>query len=82
VRRIGLTPFVAEPGEPFNPERHQVAGSNSNPPETAVVGETIGTGYTFQGKFLRHAIVRLRESNNPVTTSAPAKISAAEELPL
>ena len=26
VRRMGLTPFAAEPDEKFNPERHQVAG--------------------------------------------------------
>ena len=31
------------------------------PPAGAVVAETVGTGYTFQGKLLRPALVRLRE---------------------
>ena len=50
VRRIGLTPFVAVPDEKFNAELHQAAGANPKPPESAVVAETVGVGYTFQGK--------------------------------
>lgn len=76
VRRIGLTPFAAEPDEPFNTERHQVAGSKEKSPEGAVVSETVNAGYTFQGKLLRPALVRLREGNAPVAKpieeSAPA----------
>jgi len=74
VRRIGLTPFTAEPDEKFNAEKHQVAGSKEKPPEGAVIAETVGVGYTFQGKLLRPALVRLKE---------PAAVkSAAGELPL
>jgi molecular chaperone GrpE (heat shock protein) len=58
ARRIGLTPFVATPDEPFNAERHQ-AVDESKPPADAFVAETIGAGYTFQGKLLRPALVRL-----------------------
>jgi molecular chaperone GrpE (heat shock protein) len=65
VRRIGLKPFVAEPNEPFDAEKHQVAGSKEKPPTGSVVAETIGAGYTFQGKLLRLALVRLREVNSP-----------------
>jgi molecular chaperone GrpE (heat shock protein) len=88
VRRIGLTPFIAEPDEKFDVERHQVAGSKEKPPESAVVAETIGTGYTFQGKLLRPALVRVREPNSakPIERSAPveqlAHENAGEELPL
>ena len=32
ARRLGLTPFAAEPNEPFNAERHQLAGSKETPP--------------------------------------------------
>jgi molecular chaperone GrpE (heat shock protein) len=74
VRRIGLTPIGAEPDEKFDPEKHQVAGGKEKPPEGAVIAETIGVGYTFQGKPLRPALVRLK-------TSAAVK-SAAGELPL
>jgi len=32
VRRLGLTPYVAEPDEPFDAERHQLAGNPENIP--------------------------------------------------
>jgi molecular chaperone GrpE (heat shock protein) len=59
VRRVGLAAFVAEPDEAFNPERHQVA-DGTRPSADSVIGETAGAGYTFQGKLLRPALVRLR----------------------
>jgi molecular chaperone GrpE (heat shock protein) len=92
AHRIGLVPFAAGLDEPFNPERHQLAVGQAKPPEGAVIAETIGTGYTFQGQFLRPAIVRLREAkaaiakSMPATESAPAKKPEVEnveaELPL
>ena len=77
ARRIGLTPFTAEPGELFNAERHQVAGAKETPPEGAVIAETVGSGYTFQGRPLRPALVRLREANAP-SEKKPAKPAAPE----
>jgi molecular chaperone GrpE (heat shock protein) len=79
ARRIGLTPFAAEPDEAFNPQRHQVAGSKEKPPEGAVIAETVGVGYTFQGKLLRSALVRLREGNAPA--AEPTGEPAAAETP-
>ncbi len=83
ARRVGLTSFAAGPNEPFNAERHQVAEGKENPPAGAAVAETVGPGYTFQGKLLRPALVRLRDANPPaqpqtakiatVATPAPAK---------
>lgn len=78
VRRIGLTPFAAEPGEAFDASRHQVPDSKEQPPADAVVAETIGSGYTFQGKLLRPAVVRLRET---VVAAPPAVPSDSLELP-
>jgi molecular chaperone GrpE (heat shock protein) len=74
VRRIGLTPVVAEPDEKFNAEYHQVAGNKEKPPEGSVIAETIGVGYTFQGKLLRPALVRLK--------SSMAEKTGTGELPL
>lgn len=88
VRRIGLTPFAAEPGESFDATRHQVIDSTEKPPADAVVAETIGSGYTFQGKLLRPAVVRLREavaaasSRHSAANESPAKESETDELPL
>ncbi len=63
ARRVGLTPYAANPGEPLDAKRHQLAEDNGKLPENAVVGETVATGYTFQGKQIRPALVRLLEKN-------------------
>jgi molecular chaperone GrpE (heat shock protein) len=60
ARRVGLAPFAAGEGEPFDAQRHQLMEEGATAPAAAVVGETIATGYTFQGKLLRPALVRLR----------------------
>jgi molecular chaperone GrpE (heat shock protein) len=69
ARFVGLTPFVANEAEPFDPQRHQVAETDPKPNGNAVVGETLAVGYTFQGRLLRRATVRLR----------PAEAAAASE---
>ncbi len=90
ARRIGLVPFNAEPEEPFNAERHQPVGTEGKPPADAVVAETVGVGFTFQGRLLRPALVRLRETNlpaeNPIgeteTPEPAAEDKAQDELSL
>jgi molecular chaperone GrpE (heat shock protein) len=81
ARRLGLTPFAAEPNEPFDAERHQVAGSKETPPAGAVVAETMGSGYTFQGRLLRPALVRLRDGNAPAETQHENPASAGSPAP-
>jgi len=63
ARRIGLTPFAANPAEPFDAQRHQVLDGNKKPSDGAKVEETLATGYTFQGRLLRPALVRLQATN-------------------
>jgi molecular chaperone GrpE (heat shock protein) len=88
ARRIGLTPFAAEPDEPFNAERHLVAGSKEAPPAGSVVKETVNAGYTFQGRLLRPALVRLLEPKapapiaEPTPAAPPADDDSDDELPL
>ena len=62
ARRVGLLPFIAEPGETFDAQRHQLVEADAKPEAHAVVAETLGAGYTFQGQLLRPAIVRLQDS--------------------
>jgi molecular chaperone GrpE (heat shock protein) len=90
ARRIGLVPFSAELDEPFNTKRHQTVGTEEKPPADAVVAETVGAGFTFQGRLLRPALVRLREGN-PSAEPVPVESSPAnppedenleEQLPL
>ena len=79
VRRIGLTPFAAEPGETYDAARHQVAEAKAKPPDGAVIAETIGSGYNFQGKLLRPAIVRLREAGAPGPATGSVSLPARED---
>ena len=78
ARRVGVTPFVAEPDEPFNPERHQALDAKSKPPADAIVAETVGAGYTFQGKLLRPALVRLKESGAEKSEESQLPLEATE----
>ena len=90
ARRVGLAPFAAEPGEPFDPDRHQVLDAKSKPPANAAVAETAGLGYTFQGRLLRRALVRLRgetaaataEGEEPATAGSSAPAGEPDQLSL
>jgi len=88
VRRVGLMWFVVAPGEPFDPERHQATEQMKATVDDAVA-ETMAAGYTFQGRLLRPALVRLREKNSPTEPNQEAvpdkKIDTetpGDELPL
>ncbi|HEV2319814.1 MAG TPA: nucleotide exchange factor GrpE, partial [Verrucomicrobiae bacterium] len=59
--------------ESFDAERHKPVDTK-NPAEGAVVAETLAAGYTFQGKLLRPALVRVREA-------APAQPETAPVVP-
>ncbi|HVU08180.1 MAG TPA: nucleotide exchange factor GrpE [Verrucomicrobiae bacterium] len=69
IRRIGLAVLVPAPDEPFDSERHKLVDAKLKPPADAVVGETLTPGYTFQGKLLRPAIVRLREKISTIEST-------------
>jgi len=78
ARRVGLVPVVAEPGQPFNGDRHQAINAGEDLPADPVVAETIATGYTFQGRLLRPVVVRLRTASVPAEEVAPAVAPEAE----
>ena len=80
ARRVGVTPFVAEPDEPFNPERHQALDAKSKPRADAAVAETVGVGYTFQGKLLRPALVRLKENDADKPEEHQLPLEATESI--
>ncbi|HWX19556.1 MAG TPA: nucleotide exchange factor GrpE [Candidatus Binatia bacterium] len=88
ARRVGLTPFAATPAEPFDTQRHQVLEGNGAPSAGAVVAETIASGYTFQGRLLRPALVRLdgngkgssRVEETPIAETPNTKHQAPEKL--
>jgi molecular chaperone GrpE (heat shock protein) len=83
ARRVGLTPYMANDGEPFDAQRHQLVEEGAKPPADAVVGETVATGYTFQGRLLRPALVRLRTDNPAVAVvGTEARLEDQSQLPL
>jgi len=79
ARRVGLSPFVAKEDEPFDGQRHQVAEGNGVPPADAVIGQTLATGYTFQGRLLRPALVKLR--GNGADPALPAVVTGGDARP-
>lgn len=84
VRRIGLVPFAAVPGEPFDGQRHQT--TDGEPPAAkAVVAETLAAGFTFQGRMIRPALVRPgqpTDSNTATPSPTVAAASAPSQLTL
>jgi molecular chaperone GrpE (heat shock protein) len=82
VRRVGLTPFVGEPSEPFDGQRHRVLDGEDNPPAEARIFETVATGYTFQGRLLRPALVRLQNGELPKLPVKPDSDSSGPESQL
>ena len=83
ARRVGLTPFTANEAEPFDAQRHQLAEEGAKAPADAVVGETVAAGYTFQGRLLRPALVRLRGDGAAVAAAtSEAEPEKQSRLPL
>ena len=78
ARRVGLTAFLAESDEAFDSARHQVLDGNGDTPTDAKVAETVATGYTFQGRLLRPALVRLQAAPE---LDGMAKSSSLASLP-
>lgn len=82
ARRVGLSPFQVERSQPFDAEKHRLVDGDVTPASGARVAETIATGFTFQGRLVRPALVSL-ESGEQVASNAsplaPESPAAAEE---
>jgi hypothetical protein len=70
VRRVGLLPLEAEPGEAFDETRHRLLDKEPRPEPGAIVAETLATGFSFQGQMLRPMLVRVV---SPKPSPAPAE---------
>lgn len=58
ARRVGLTAFVPERGQIFDPQLHKLHQSREVPPEAKIDG-AMAAGYNYQGRVLRPALVRI-----------------------
>ena len=82
ARRVGLVPFVAIPGEPYDAKVHQLADADVVPAAEAFVAETVATGYSFQGQLVRPALVTLQRNTlpDPFGPEAPSGSVTDEHL--
>jgi molecular chaperone GrpE (heat shock protein) len=78
VRRVGLVPIEAQPGEAFNPGAHRLADEKQTAPEGAVIAGTLATGFTFQGQLVRPVLVALA-NDAPAANATPQDPSPAAE---
>ena len=82
ARRVGLVPFVAIPGEPYDAKVHQLADAEVVPAAESFVAETVATGYSFQGQLVRPALVTLQRNTlpDPFGPEAPSGSVTDEHL--
>jgi molecular chaperone GrpE (heat shock protein) len=60
ARRLGVVPFEAKTDEVFDEKKHQLPDAKTKALPGSKVGETLATGFTFQGKVMRPAVVTLK----------------------
>ncbi len=65
LRRHGLEKIPVKRGDPFDPVRHEAIAMEKPPEDGSVMGnailEEVGSGYTFRGKTIRPARVKITE---------------------
>ena len=75
ARRVGLMPVLAAAGDVFDAQRHQLAEGQAAV-VGAIIGEVVASGYSFQGKIIRPALVTLQsETKLPVTAETPGQLN-------
>lgn len=62
-RRVGLSQYLANVGETFDPQIHKVL-DGIDIPSSAVIAENLACGFRYQGHPIRLPMVRLSEASN------------------
>ncbi len=65
LKAQGLEEIPAEPGELFDPEVHEAAGTVASPDEASegTIAETVRKGYAHKGKVVRPAMVVVHQTH-------------------
>lgn len=77
VRRVGVTPFAPLAGDAFDPQRHKNAESETTP-AGAIVCEVMAAGFTYQGRLIRPALVRLATGKPGEVAAGAPPVAVAE----
>lgn len=64
ARRIGLVCHVPDAQQPFDEKSHQLLDGQSQPESGVPVAETLAAGYSYQGRIVRRALVRLQSETD------------------
>jgi molecular chaperone GrpE (heat shock protein) len=85
ARRMGLIPLVPAVNEAFDPQLHHLPESQPKPVAGAQVADVLATGFTYQGRIIRPAMVVLQspEAANaePEAVTAPNGASDSHKEP-
>ena len=79
-RRVGLSQYLIDPGEAYNPEIHKIP-EGSPCPENPVVAETLAPGFSFQGHAVRQPMVALVDRSLMGSKGADASGETAKDDP-
>jgi len=80
ARRLGLNAVIAEPGEAFDPLKHEVTEAEA-PAEGAPIRATVATGYTYRGKLVRPVLVATQAPTAPAAPTHEETPAAAPVRP-
>ncbi len=83
VRRIGLTCHSANGQTAFDEKFHQLSEGEAKAENGAQIGETLAVGYSYQGRVVRRALVRLHSSKPTENLAAieESKAPTVDEVP-
>lgn len=80
ARRVGLVPVLAAPGEAFDAQKHQLPeGETTN---AGTITEVLACGFSYQGRLLRRALVRLAEGEIAPAPAPTLESEQQNQLPL
>lgn len=77
--RVGLVPFEADFGDPFDSEKHVLPDTKMEVPEGARIGGTLAPGYTYMRRPLRAAAVLLQGAYEEAVAAATQRVAAEPE---
>lgn len=77
ARRVGLIPILPNPGDPFDSRVHHLEDAKAQPAPDDLICVLVAPGYTFQGQFLRPALVRVQKASVVGAPQPAAQIASA-----